>query len=206
MAATMARPSPDPGRPPAPDPRQKRRTASSASSGGMPGPSSATDSRARSPAARSSMVMRPSGGPCTRAFSSRFSSARSSASRSPDTATGSRAATSPSGARRPAPTPTSSAGAAAGRGGGGGGAGGGGAAGGGRGGGAGAVRRAVDVGRARPDEPRAAGGGSARLGDRRDVEANRLGLQACVPVVDAALADGRAFERPAREQAPAERG
>ena len=95
VARTIASPRPEPGR--SDRARQNRSKARAASSGARPGPSSSTLSRrdARRSRLRHGCVRRR--GPCRRAFSTRFESARSSAAGSARTVAGS-AATSTSGA------------------------------------------------------------------------------------------------------------
>ena len=79
MAETIDNPSPDPGRPDAPAPRQNRSNSRSRSAGAGPGPSSRTVTSADPSDRDTEIVTRPSSGPCTNAFSTRFSTARASA-------------------------------------------------------------------------------------------------------------------------------
>ena len=78
-------------RPRAPEPLEHGRSSPCAG----PGPSSSTSSSARPSVARTATLIRPPGGPCRRAFSTRFESARSSAGRSPSTQTGSAVTSTP---------------------------------------------------------------------------------------------------------------
>src|SRR5262249_13892075 len=83
IARTIGSPRPDPF--PLLRPRQKRRNACSASYGWSPGPSSLTVTSAWPSFPPTVTVIRPSAGPYLRAFWTRFSTARSSAARSPRT-------------------------------------------------------------------------------------------------------------------------
>ena len=80
IAETIESPSPDPGRPDEPVPRQNRSNSRSRSAGSGPGPSSRTVTNTIPLTRDSEIVTRPPSGPWTSAFSTRFSSARASAS------------------------------------------------------------------------------------------------------------------------------